>query len=168
MKSYYLTMWLIGIRSGIITILLLIAYGMIVQMMQLKSSIWGNLEHVVFAIGIYSGHYYYKYAHKGYMTYREGVQVGLIVAGFTALVSGAFTYGVAKFVDPFFTKKMVASIKVALQQNQLEEGKVQEIVHFIEANMTPGVLLVIIPLATLLVGFIFNLIIAIFSRHAKQ
>jgi len=161
-------MWLIGIRSGIITILALIVYGLLIQTLQLQSSIWSNLGPVVFAIGIYSGHYYYRYANRGYMSYSEGVQVGLIVVAFTGIVSGLLSYGVAKFVDPNFTRLIRENIKLSLQQNQPNEEKVQALTHLLDAYVTPEFLLVIIPLTTLLVGFIFNLVIAAFTKRTKQ
>jgi hypothetical protein len=53
-------MWTIGIKSGLITVLGLIAYGLIVQMMKLEQTLWGKLDYVVLALGIYVGHYHYK------------------------------------------------------------------------------------------------------------
>lgn len=161
-------MWLISIRSGIITVLGLIAYGLFVEMMQLKTSLWGNLEYVVFALGIYSGHYYYKYTNRGFMTYGEGVQVGLIVAAFTGLVSGVASYVAARFIDPSFTKRVVEGGKIALQKSHLDEGSVQEVVRFMEANITPEFLLVITPLTTLSMGLVFTLVITVFSKRSKE
>lgn len=160
-------MWLIGIRSGIITVLGLIAYGLFVQMMNLSTSLWGSLEYVVFALGIYSGHYYYKYANRGFMTYGKGIQVGLIVVTFTGLVSSVVSY-TAAFVDPSFTKRIISGVKIALQQNYIDEGNIQEVVRFIEANMTPELLLGITLLATLLTGLVFTLVITVFSKRSEQ
>ncbi|MEM7055666.1 MAG: DUF4199 domain-containing protein [Bacteroidota bacterium] len=161
-------MWLIGIRSGIITVLGLVAYGLFVQITELNTSIWGNLEYVVFALGIYSGHYYYKYANRGFMSYGEGIQVGLIVIVFTGLVNSVFSYAAARFIGPSFIKRIISGVKIALQQSPLDEGNIQEGVRFIEANMTPELLLVITFFTTLLTGLIFTLLITVFSKRSEH
>ena len=102
------------------------------------------------------------------MTYGQGVQVGLIVAAFTGLVSGVASYVAARFVDPSFTKRVVEGGKIALQKSHLDEGRVQEVVRFMEANITPEFLLVITPLTTLLIGLVFTLVITVFSKRSKE
>lgn len=161
-------MWSIGIRSGIITILFIIIYGLIIQTIQLQSAVWSNLVYLALALGIYSGHYYYKSANNGYMTYRQGVQVGAIVVGFTALVSGMSTYAVVKYIDPLLIERILAQIRILLQQNQFKEESMQEFIYFIAATITPGFLSTIIFFTILLIGLILDLIIAVFSRCAKQ
>jgi hypothetical protein len=157
-------MWLIGIRSGIITILALIAYGLLVDLLHLQASIWGHLEQIVLALGIYSGHYYYKQAHQGYMTYVQGIQIGSIVGAFTGAVSGISTYLVSKFLDPGFIKRLIASVEAALKQPGLQKASSQKVLAFMETALTPQTLSILIFLSTCLVGFILNLVIAAFTK----
>jgi hypothetical protein len=156
-------MWLIGIRSGIITVLALIAYGLLVDLLHLQASIWGHLELIVLALGIYSSHYYYKQAHQGYMTYGQGLQIGLMVVAFTGVVSGISSYLVSKFLDPGFIKRLVASLQIGLEQPGSPEVN-QRLLALMESSLTPQALSIFTCLFTCLVGFILNLLIAAFTK----
>jgi hypothetical protein len=156
-------MWLIGIRSGIITILSLIAYGLLVDLLHLQASIWGHLEHIVWAIGIYSSHYYYKQVHQGYMTYGQGIQIGLITVAFTGIVSGLCSYLMSKFLDPNLIKRLVASLQVGLEQSGLSEEN-QRLLVLMENSLNPQTLSIFTCLSMCLVGTLLNLLIAAFTK----
>jgi hypothetical protein len=157
-------MWLIGIRSGIIAVLGLIAYGLLVDLWHLQASIWGHLEHMVLALGIYSSHYYYKQAHQGYMTYGQGIQIGLIVVAFTGAVTGISSYLVSTFLDPGFIKRLAASVQASLEQPGLQEESSQKVLAFMETTLTPQTLSILIFLSTCLIGLFLNLVIAAFAK----
>lgn len=159
-------MWLIGIRSGIITVLALIAYGLLVDLLRLQASIWGHLELTVFALGIYSSHYYYKQAHQGYMTYGQGIRIGLMVVAFTGIVIGISSYLVSKFLDPGFIKQSIASLQVGLEQSGVSEDN-RRLLALMESSLTPQTLSILTCLSTYLVGFILNLLIAAFTKRVK-
>lgn len=161
-------MGLIGIKSSIITLLAILAYGLLVQLLGIQTTIWGHLEQLVFALGIYSGPYYYKHANKGCMTYSQGVQIGLIVVAFTGLISGLLTYVVSQFIDPGFIKRLLAGIQQALQQDYLKPENNQQFMELLEAHLTPLSLLAMIVVTTCLTGFIWTLIIAYFSKSDQQ
>jgi Protein of unknown function (DUF4199) len=159
-------MWLIGIKSGIITVLALIAYGLLVDLLHLQASIWGHLELIVLALGIYSSHYYYKQAHQGYMAYGQGLQIGLMVVAFTGVVSGISSYLVSKFLDPGFINRLVSSLQVGLEQSGLPEDN-QRLLALMESILTPQTLSIFTCLSTCLVGFILNLLIAGFTKRIQ-
>ena len=161
-------MWLTGIKSGVITVLGLITYELIVQMMHLKGSLLGNLAYGVLALGIYSGHYYYKAANENLMTYRQGLKLGLIVTSFTGLVNGLISYVNARFVDPTFIQKLIDSIQLALQQSSLDKETIQKAAQIVEAHLTPMLLLIATIIPTLLLGLIFTLVITAFSKRIEK
>jgi Protein of unknown function (DUF4199) len=160
-------MWAIGIKSGLMTILGLIAYGQIVQLMGLQYSLWSNLGSVVLALGIYSGHYYYKTANNGLMTYRQGLKLGLIVVSFAGLVNALPVYLYTKFMDAFFITQLAESIQKALQQTRIDEATIEKVVQFIQ-HMTPEFLSIGIFVSTVLPGFACTLVIAAFSKYSKK
>jgi len=160
-------MWTIGIKSGLVTILGLIAYGQVVQLMGLQYSLWGNLGPVVLALGIYSGHYYYKAANSGLMTYRQGLKLGLVIVSFVGLVNALPVYLYTKFMDASFIAQLAESIQKALHQTAIDETFTTKAVQLIQ-HMTPEFLLVGIFVSTVLLGFACTLIIAAFSKHSKK
>ena len=160
-------MWLIGIKSGVITILGLVAYGLIVPMLGLPPSLWGSLEYVVSALGIYSGHYYYKAANSGCMTYKQGLKLGLIISAFTGLVNGLIFYLHTKYTDDFLITHLSERTQKALQQRGAAEATIKEVLQFIQ-HMPPILLLLGTFFSTVLVGFALTLVVAAFSRHPSS
>ncbi len=156
-------MWSIGIRSGIITVLALVAYGLLVQTFNLQTSVWGNWEYIIFALGIYSGHYFYKQANKGYMTYGQAVQVGSMVAAFTGIISGVASYLVSQFVDPGFINRLLITIRVIFQQQNQEEQYIRWL-DWLETNLNPISFGILVGGSMCLTGLILNLVVAIFTK----
>jgi len=160
-------MWAIGIKSGLIIVLGLIAYGLVVQLVGLQHSLWSNLEYVVLVLGIYSGHYYYKAANNGLMTYRQGLKLGLITVSFAGLVNTLPAYLYTKLVDASFIVQLTENVQKVLQQKATDEIIIEKVKRFMQ-HMTPEFLLIGIFGSTVLLGFAFTLIIAVFSRYPKN
>ena len=159
-------MWSIGIKSGLITVLGLVAYGLVVQLTGLQQSLWGNLGTVVLAIGIYSGHYYYKAANNGLMTYRQGLKLGLITTSFTGMVNALPVYLYAQ-MDTSLLVQLQENVQNMLQQATVDKGITIKTAQLIQ-HMTPGFLLIGVFVSTVLLGLFFTLIIATFSRYSPK
>ena len=157
----------IGIKSGLITVLGLLAYGLVIQRMGLQYSWWGNLEYVVLALGIYSGHYYYKAANNGSMTYQQGFRLGLIISSFTGLVNALPIYLYLKSIDASYIVPLTENVQSALQRQGIDATVVEKVVRFMK-HMTPEFLLMGILISTLLLGIALTLVIAAFSKHAPR
>jgi Protein of unknown function (DUF4199) len=160
-------MWTIGIKSGLITVLGLIAYELVIQLMGLQHSLWSDLERVVLALGIYSGHYYYKAANHGLMTYRQGLKLGLITISLVGLVNALSVYLYTKLVDGYFIMRLTEAVQNTLQQKGTDGAIAEKIVRSMQ-YMTPELLLIGTWVSTVLLGFVFTLVIAIFSRHPQE
>jgi len=160
-------MWAIGIKSGLITVLGLIAYGLIVQLTGLQHSLWGSLHYVVLALGIYSGHYYYKAANNGSMTYKQGLKLGLVVVSFAGLANTLPLYLYTKFMDASFIVQLAESIRKALQQENIDETIIEKTVWLMQ-NMTPEFVWIGIFFSIVLLGFSLTLVIAVFSKNSKK
>ena len=160
-------MWTIGIKSGLITVLGLIAYGLVVQFMGLHHALWSRLDYVVLALGIYSGHYYYKAANNGLMTYKQGLGLGLISTSFAGLVNALPIYLYIKLTDASFIVQLTENVQKTMQQKGIDEATTAILVHAMQ-HMTPEFLVIGAFGSTVLLGFAFTLIIATFSKHPKK
>jgi len=153
-------MWTIGLKSGIITFLGLIAYGLLLPSLGLSG---GGLEYVVIALGIYSGHYYYKDANNGLMSYAQGLKLGLIVVSLTGLANGLIIYFATKYADPSLFEQLIASIQETLQRQRANEQMIEEISRLVQ-HMSPALLGAGTFASTVLLGFATTLLVSAFSR----
>ena len=157
-------MWIIGLKSGIITFLGLIAYGLLLPSLGLPG---GGLEYVVIALGIYSGHHYYKDANDGLMSYTQGLKLGLIIVSFTGLANGLIIYFATKYADPALFEQLTASIQETLQRQSVGEPMIEEISRLMH-HMSPELLGLGTFASTVLLGFAITLLVSAFSRSAPS
>ena len=161
-------MWIIGIKSGLITVLGLTAYGLVIRLIGLQHSIWGNLGSVVLALGVYSGHHYYKLANNGRMTYKQGLKIGLVIVSFTGFVNALLVYLYAKCMDAQFIEQLTENMQNILQQKSTTDATTTEkTLEFIQ-NMSPEFLWIGIFASTVLLGFSLTLVIAALSKHTQE
>jgi hypothetical protein len=160
-------MWTIGIKSGLITLLGLISYGLIVELTGLQYLLWSNVEHVVLALGIYSGHYYYKTVNQGLMTYKQGLKLGFITTSFVGLVNALSVYLYTKLIDGALIVQLTEGVQDTLRKKGIEESITEKVVWGLQ-RISPELLLIGTLVSTVLLGFFFTLAIAAFSRHPRR
>ncbi|MHA7877980.1 MAG: DUF4199 domain-containing protein [Bacteroidota bacterium] len=159
-------MWSIGIKSGLITVLGLIAYGLIVQLIGLQHVLWDNLTFLVLALGIYSGHYYFKAANNGSMSYKQGLKLGLIIVTFTSLVNALPIYLYAQWAGAFIVQ-LQENVQRTLQQTATKETATERMMQLVQ-HMTPALLCIGIFVSTMVLGLLFTLGITAFSKHTSK
>jgi flagellar biosynthesis protein FlhB len=115
-------------------------------------------------MGIYSAHYYYKYANNGSMSYKQGIQVGMITVLFTSLVISLLTYTFLLVYGAHFMNALLLELKAGLQQLGTSDANNNFIKSFTELILTPKSLVMAIFFSITLTGFIFTLFITLFSR----
>ena len=157
-------MWSIGIKSGIITALGFIAYVLVIQIIGLTGPLGSKLVYAVLLLGIYSGHYFYKSASSGFMSYIEGVKVGLIVVFSAVLLLGLVGYTYVSLMDTMLRERFLSDAQQAFQTEGLDEDAIAFIMHYV----TPERLVFASLLSILLTGCVFTLIITIFSRNPQK
>ena len=155
-------MWTIGLKSGIITFLGLIAYKLLSPSLGFS---WLE-DVVVLALGIYSGHYYYKAANNGLMSYRQGLKLGLIIISFTGLVNGLIIYSSIKHTNPALLEKLTEEIQKMLQREGVSAPIVKEVSQQMQ-HMSPTLLGLGTFASTVLLGFALTLLISVFSRSSR-
>ena len=153
-------MWTVGLKSGIITFLGLIAYGLL-------GLPGGGLEYVVIALGIYSGHYYYKAANDGLMSYTQGLQLGLIVVASTGLTNGFIIYSSIKHAGPLLLEQLIANFQAMLQERGIGEPIVEEVNRLMQ-HISPATLGFGVFASTVLIGFVLTLLVSAFSRSSPS
>ncbi len=160
-------MWRIGIKSGIITVLGQVIYGLLVQTLGWQHPLWKGMEYVVFSLGIYSGHCYYKAANKGLMTYQKGLKLGLIVSSFTGLTNGIILYLYTKYANPLFIDQLRQSTKEVLRQGGTNSPAIEKAIQSLH-YITPEILLLWNFIGAVFVGLILTFFVSLLSRKTKK
>lgn len=161
-------MWSIGIKSGAITVLLLVVYSATLQLAGWGQSSWGNIEYILFVVGIYSAHYYFKRANGGLMTYREGLKLGLIVTGIVGFFIALSNYVQVRYIDPEMLPKLAEALRKGLEQRGLNDSTVTQVSNYIETSLHPSSFFWATMLLLGIFGTLITLVVTAFTRSKRS
>jgi hypothetical protein len=147
----------IGIKFGLIMAAVSVAYFMIMNVMGIDMSQgfgrWGGL---IFNVAvIFFAHKSFKESGDGYMSYGQGLGIGMWVALISSVISSIFTYIYVKFIDAGFIQTMLEKQEEQMQENGMSEVQIKQAMDMTAKFMTPEMMLVF----GLIFGFIILLIV---------
>lgn len=157
-----------SLRSGIITMLMLIIYALLLQTNQYLESNLKNLEYFIFALGIYSGQYFYKKSNNKIMSYKEGLQIGSIVSVFSASIMALFNYVYAKRINPDFAKSLFNNVVKNIRNiKNADIEPIQNKLITLQKYLTPKMLVIITFITITIIGIFITMLITLFTSNKK-
>src|SRR5690606_41875737 len=94
---------------------------------------------------------------NGYMSYGQGLGLGMIVAGVGGVISSLFTYGYLKFIDDSMLGEMLNQSRRALEERGIDDEQIEEAMAMSQKYATPEVSVIWGIFGSLLMGLIFAL-----------
>ena len=91
----------------------------------------------------------------------------LIICAFVGIVHVFLIYMLTQFIDAALISQLIAGIQANLQEKGLDEASIATVVRLLQQYVTPSFLLMTTLVGTVLVGFVFTLVIAAYTRHSK-
>lgn len=159
------TLWPVGFRVGVILALALIIYSMLLQVTGMATQqALSYLTYVFYILGIIWAHKTYKETGNGYMSYGQGLGLGMIVAGVAGLISSLFTYFYLKFIDDSMLGEILNQSRIALEEQGMDDEQIEQALAMTQKFTTPEMLMVWGLLGALLTGLIFGLVISAFTK----
>lgn len=160
------TIWPIGFRVGVILTLVLIIYWMLLQVTGMASNqALGLVVYVFYILAITWAHRTYKESGDGYMTYGQGLGLGMIVSGVSGLIYGLFTYAYLKFIDDSMIGELINQSRMTLEQQGLDDEQIDQALAITQMVTNPEALMMGTVLGTLFMGLIFSLVISAFTKN---
>lgn len=105
--------------------------------------------------------------YKGYLTYGQGVGLGVLVAAIVGLLVSMFTVFYNEFIDSSLLQQQLDTLRVEMEGKGMEEAQIENILVTTEKFMSPGLLFVFGVLGYLISGLILSLIISAFLKKDK-
>ena len=162
------TVWPIGFRVGVILALALIIYSMLLQVTgMVTNQALGIVAYVIYIIGIVWAHKTYKESGDGYMSYGQGLGLGMIVTGVAGLVSSLFSYFYLKFIDDSMLSEILNQSRIALEEQGMDDEQIEQALAMTQKFTTPEMLMIWGVFGALLMGLIFSLVISAFTKKTN-
>jgi hypothetical protein len=145
----------VGIRYGLIMAIISIAYFMILNVAGIDMSQgigrWGGL---IFNVAvIFLAHKHFKDNGDGFMSYGQGLGIGVWIALISSVISSIFTYIYVKFIDAGFITTMLEKQEEQFQERGMSQEQITQAMDMTKKFMTPEMMFVF--------GIVFGFIILV-------
>lgn len=150
--------------SGVVVFLLFYFMGTDIQS---KLPQWiGYIILVVFMImGIKS---YRDEDLGGYISYGRSLGTGTLIAIFAGIISAIFSVLFFNFIAPEMTQRILESAQESMTERGMSEDQIETAMAYTQKFMTPFWLFTFSVVSAAFIGFIFSLIISIFTRKEQN
>lgn len=158
-----------GLRYGLLTGLVSIIFTFILFAIGQEGN--GGLASVAFAIlivGIVLAHKAFKAANEGYMSYGQGLGIGVLVGGLNGVLTTVFNYVYRTFIDPEMVARAMDQMRAKLEEAGTMSGAQIEQIVTASTKYSSGAIGLAIGIASgFLLGLLFSLVIAAITKNAK-
>lgn len=158
----------VGMRYGLITglVSIIISFGLNIAHLEQSPAKW--LTMAVMIAGIVLGQKAFKKLNGEFMSYGQGLGVGMVVAGVSAVLSAAFSYIYVTFIDPEMTARLLDKARADLEaQGKLNDAQIDQAMHWTAMFMQGPALVAIALVGGIVMGLLVSLITAAVLKNPK-
>jgi hypothetical protein len=159
----------VGSRYGLLTGLVTVIVSFGIYAMQLEqNAVLRFLTMAVLVVGIILAMRSFKEQNTGFMSYGQGLSVGMTVSGIVGLLSAAFMYVYTTFVDPEMMTRVMDKARADLEaKGTMSDAQIDQAMAMSSKFTTGPFMLIFAIVGTLIIGLIISLIAAAFVKNPK-
>jgi len=155
-----------GLRYGLITAAVLVAYSLTLEISDLSSNKGlGYVSYLILILGIVWAHRDFKLNGDGFLSYGQGLKIGTVISAICGFLGGVFSYLYLKLVDDSSLEIAMEEARAQLENEGLDDELIDQSIALTEQFLTPGWLGIIGFISMLILGFIFSLIISAATKN---
>lgn len=159
----------VAIRYGLLTGLVSILYMFLTfatgqesnQAMQ-----WASL--IIPIVSIYLAHTAFKKQNGGYMSYGQGLGIGVLLTLVSGVLTIAFNYLYRTIIDPDLPARILEGVRTKMEaKGNMTDTQIDQAMAMTAKFSTGPLSLVIGLVASLLMGLLISLVVAAITKNAK-
>lgn len=155
----------VGIQYGAIAGVVMIIYGMVLQLtgMAMEQAL-GYINYIFLAVIIFLGHKKFKESGDGFMTFGQGLGVGFWISLVGGVIGSVFSYIYISFIDSSMLEQIAEKARYDMEERGMSDAEIDQAMSITEKFMTPEMIFVFGILGILFFGFILSLIISAITK----
>lgn len=155
----------VGLQYGVIAGIIMIIYGMILQLTDMATNQGlAFLNYLFLAVVIFLAHKKYKETGDGFLSYGQGLGIGFWVSLAGGILAMVFSYVYMKFIDSSMMDQAMEKARYDMEEQGMSDAQVDQAMSMTEKFMTPEMIFVFGILGVLFFGFILSLIISAITK----
>jgi len=112
-------------------------------------------------------HNQFKNEGDGFMSYGEGLKIGMLVTLISSVISTVFFYVYIKFIDDTFIANIREQSVIDMQERGMSDDQIDQAMSMTETFTSPELMAVFGILGALFMGFILSLIVSAFTKNSN-
>ena len=152
---------MINALAGIILFVIIDLAGLITN----QAVQW--LGGVVYIVLVVLAHKEFKEQGDGFLSYGQGLGIGTLIALSSSLVSGSFTYIYTSFINVEYVEILKENQLMQLENQGMSDVDIEVALSYSEPFMTPVAIAGFAIFFGVLGGFLFSLVITIFTKKPQ-
>jgi hypothetical protein len=158
----------IGLRYGLLTGVVSIIISFLLNVTQLEQSPAKWLTLVVLIVGIILAQKAFRQANEGYMSYGQGLGVGMVLAAVSSVLGAIFSYIYVTLIDPEMPTRILEKVRADSEaRGNMSDAQIEQAMRwtamFVQGPALAGIALV----SGVLMGLIVSLITAAVLKNPK-
>jgi hypothetical protein len=164
--SSFVTARAVGIRFGLISAVISIAYFVILNIagIDMTQGFWNYVGYIVPIVILVLAHKYFKENRDGFMSYGQGISIALWIGVVSAVISSVFTYLYIKFIDTSFLETVKNRQMEVMEEKGMSDEQIDQAMQFSSMFMTPEAMFIMMLLGGIFMTLIIGLIVTIFTQ----
>ncbi|MBD2720492.1 DUF4199 domain-containing protein [Hymenobacter armeniacus] len=158
----------VALRYGLLTGLVSIIVSFALNVLHLEQSPARWLSLLILAGGIWLAQHFYKQHNGGYMSYGEGMGIGMLLALVSSVIGAIFSYIYVSFVDNDAITRMLDKARADMEsRGGVSDEQIDQAMQMTAKFMTPGFIALFVVLFSLLFGLGLSLVISAIVKNSK-
>ncbi|MBC6609279.1 DUF4199 domain-containing protein [Hymenobacter sp. BT188] len=159
----------VGLRYGLLTGIISIIYSFILLAANLEQNTALSLLGIIILIGgIVLAHKNYKENNGGFMSYGQGLGIGVILSLVSGLLGGIFRYVYMEFIDPSAAQRAIEQTRAKMEEaGNMSDAQIDQAIQMSQRFATGPIGIAVAILGSALIGFLLTLIIAAITKHNR-
>ena len=156
----------VSVKWGVILGLISIVWSLLTQIMELYRYQAVNWIGVVFSIAvIYLGQKSFKEEGDGFMTFGQGVGIGVLLSLIASVISSVFSWVYFAFIDDGLLQFELDKAHTAWEEQGMSEAQIEQASGFTEIIMSPLVFTIIGFFVAMLFSVVISLIVSAINQR---
>jgi len=158
----------VGVRYGLLTGLASVIISFGINAAHLEQSPLKWLSSLVLVAGIVLAQREFKQRDGGFMSYGEGIGVGVMVSAIVGVLSAIFTYVYMTMIDPEFITRVTDKARADLEaRGGMSAEQMDQALAMSSKFTSAPVLTLFAVIGTIIIGLLISLITAAIIKHTR-
>lgn len=158
----------VGLRYGLLTglVSIIISFALNVAHMEQSPAKW--LSTIILIVGIFLAQSYYKQQNVGFMSYGEGMSVGMMLTLVSGIMGAVFSYIYISFMDNGMIARTLDKARTDMEsKGGASDEQIDQAMQLTAKFMTPVSISLFVVLFSLLFGLAISLVVSAINKNPK-